>query len=175
VIQLSKERGHSYYQEKFRERINNYGDIILEFINEEDFRDMPLSESLIGLNELQFSKIDAIQDNLLKGILLIAKQDSNPMEYLKKCNFLKIGYFPSPLGIAKGIFSLGIKTIMCLKNERWHDTHDLKIGIRLFEETFCGSCHFREARTDDWVLRMREIDDMRDLIVDIIRKHQYKN
>ncbi len=171
-LKISKEREHLYYQEKFHERIENYGKEIIEFINEEDFRDMPLSEGIFGLNELQFSKIDSIQDPILKSLLLLAKQDSNPMEYLKKCNFLIIGYFPSPLGIGKGIFSLGIKTIMCKKHERWHDTHNLKEGIRLFKDNFCSLCHFKEVRTDDWVLRMRELDDMRDLIVAIMMKHQ---
>ncbi len=171
-LKISEERKHLYYQEKFHERIENYGKEIIKFVNEEVFRDMPISEGIIGLKELQFSKIDTIQDPILKSLLLIAKQDSNPMEYLKKCKFLIIGYFPSPLGIGKGIFSLGIKTIMCKKYERWHDTHSLKEGIRLFEDTFCNICLLKEVRTDDWMLRMRELDNMRDLIVAIVMKHQ---
>ncbi len=46
-------------------------------------------------------------------------------------------------------------------------------NLRLYENIFCDLCHFRKTRTDDWVLRMGEMDDMRDLIVDIIRRHQY--
>lgn len=128
-------------------------------------------------NEIQESKcrnLDSIEDEKLKNILNFAQKEMYVLDILKYCENLNICYFPSPLGQAYGIFSLGVKTIACSMKKKRYKSANLMNTIEIFKKNICNGCELRKPRDQNFSPPTKILDQMCDKIGKIIKTNSSK-
>ncbi len=169
-LKLAKEYNHQYYIKKFNYNLENMG-IASELFTINDVIKIPLSKTIETLKFFKFSDLSSINDPHIKESLDIALNDLNPIAILKKCSHLLVGYYPSILGQAEGIYSLGVKKITCTKKKVIPQSGNLGHLFNQFENDFCNNCKDRKPRSDDYdpptlvisemVLKINQIEQKR--------------
>jgi hypothetical protein len=135
-------------------------------------RNFPISEVMQSIKDFYFRDIDAIPDTRIKEAMKIALRDIDPTEFLKHCEFLAIDYIQSPLGKVVGLYSLGGKTLMCLKKEKRIESANLELIFNHFKNEICKECEFKSPRADNWKATFGNLDEMRLNIYEIISRER---
>jgi len=148
-LKLAIESNHQYYIKKFKYNLENIG-TKTELFTINDIIKIPLSMTIETLKIFKFSNLNSITDPHIRGSLKLALNDLNPIDILKKCAHLLVGYYPSILGQAEGIYSLGMKKITCSKKEVIYESGNLKNLFNHFENIFCNKCKNSNPRSDDY-------------------------
>lgn len=171
-LELANEISHLFYIKKFNYNLNELGKDFRPFTLN-DVIEMPLSTSIQTIKSFKLSNIDTIPDPHIKESLKVALNDIDPIEFLKHCEFIAVGYYPSKLGQAFGIYSLGAKKIACLKNKMIYDSRQLTDTFELFKKNFCEGCEYRKPREDNFDPPLKIIDEMHFKIQDLERIINY--
>jgi len=136
---LAKNSNHQYYIKKFNYNLENLGSTS-ELFTLNDIVKMPLSKTIETLKFFKFSNLNSIEDSIIRGSLKLALNDLNPVNILKKCKSILVGYYPSTLGQAEGIYSLGLKRITCERYKIIYESGNLRNIFDLYEKKYCSQC-----------------------------------
>lgn len=148
-LKLAKESNHHYYIKKFNLNLVDLGSKS-KLYTIDDIIKISLSKTIETLKTFKFSNLNSINDPHIRASLKLALNDLNPIDILKKCINIIVGYYPSILGQAQGIYSLGIKRIACAQNKQIYESANLRNIYHLFENNFCNNCKERTPRGDDY-------------------------
>ncbi|MBA7589340.1 hypothetical protein ES708_31422 [subsurface metagenome] len=100
----------------------------------------------------------------------IAFKDADPTEILRYCEFMAVDYRPSLLGQEKGLYSMGMKVLMCLKKELKSEAFNLELIFNHFKDNTCKDCEYRSPRSNDWVATFGKLDEMKLKIFELERR-----
>lgn len=170
-LELAKEIDHRFYVRKLEYLLRDLGSTPQK-ITPSDMKNFPISEVMQLIKEFYFRDIDAIPDTRIRDAMKIALRDIDPTEFLRHCKFLAIDYLQSPLGKVIGLYSLGGKTLMCLKKEKRAESANLELIFNHFKDKICKDCEFKSPRADNWQATFGNLDEMRLKIYEIISKKQ---
>lgn len=148
-LKLAKKSNHQYYIKKFSYNIENLGSTS-ELFTINDIVKIPLSKTIETLKIFKFSNLNSIEDPHIRGSLKLALNDLNPVDILKKCNSILVGYYPSILGQAEGIYSLGLKRITCERYKIIYESGNLRNIFDLYEKRYCSQCDKINPRENDF-------------------------
>lgn len=86
--------------------------------------------------------------------------DADPSETLKKCEHLRVGYYgTSMMGRALGLPTLGTKLLWCTEKKRGLIGVVLKGCYNAFEQEICKDCDCCCPRDEDWICKMKWIEE----------------
>ena len=165
-LRLAKNSNHQYYINKFSYNLENLGSTS-ELYTINDIVKIPLSKTIETLKIFKFSNLNSIEDTIIRGSLKLALNDLNPVDILKKCKSILVGYYPSILGQAEGIYSLGLKRITCERYKIIYESGNLRNIFDLYEKKYCSQCDKINPRENDYDPPTSIISEMTERINEI--------
>lgn len=157
-LNLSKRDNNFHYIKKFEYNLDHIGEEP-ETINVDEIKNTSLSSNIDFIQQ-RFKDLKSIEDEEIQVAIKFGLEDLNPLNYLKFCEHLRIGYNPSELGIMIQLYSLGWKSMGCSKKNVKIEPGKLKNLFELFVKKYCENCTFRKPRNVDFDPPLKILEEM---------------
>ena len=148
-LKLAQEIGHKFYLRKFNQMLSIKKKNFEQF-SYEAYQELPIKEALVDEIVMLEMKIESIPNGHMKEVYAIALSDLDPTDFLKSCKYLAIWYKPSSLGIDLELYSIGRKTVICLKKVKYSESANLSLVYKYFKEKICRNCTDKNPRKEYW-------------------------
>ncbi|KKM60314.1 hypothetical protein LCGC14_1543050, partial [marine sediment metagenome] len=172
-LKLAQEIGHRFYLRKFNQMLSIPKEDLEEF-SSKNYQELPIKEALADEMEMLKMKIESMHNEHTKEVYTIALNDLDPTDFLKSCKHLAIWYKPSPLGINLALYSIGGKTVMCLKKVKYSESANLSLVCKYFEEKICRDCTDKTPRKENWCFNHKILLAMEAIVLKTIQNIKSK-
>lgn len=172
-LKLAQEIEHHFYIRKFNEMLSISEEDFEQF-SYEKYQKLPIKEALEDEIEMLKMNIESMPNGHMKKIYKIALNDLDPTDFLKSCKYLAIWYKPSPLGINLALYSIGGKTVICLKKVKYSESANLSLIREHFEEKICKDCTDKSPRKENWCFNHKTLFGMEAIVSKTIQNIKSK-